>query len=247
MQENILDKVVVITGSSSGLGEATARYLSERGAKIVLGARRKDRLDVIVKDITAYNGQAIAVKTDVTVRDDVEALVTAAIEKFGKVDVLINNAGIMSLSSINQLKIDEWDRMIDINIKGVLYGVAAALPHFEKQGYGHFINISSVAGHKVSPLGSVYSATKFAVRAFSEGLRSEVSDGIRTTIISPGFVDTELKQHTSDPNISKALSGFYEANQIPAESVARAISYAIEQPNDIDINEILLRPTVQEF
>ncbi|EHF4985732.1 3-hydroxy acid dehydrogenase [Citrobacter freundii] len=245
---NIQDQVVVITGGSSGLGEATARHLAGLGAKLVLGARRQDRLDTIVTDIVAAGGQAIAVKTDVTRRDDLEALVAAGVEKFGRIDVLINNAGTMPLAPLNKLKVDEWESIIDINIKGVLYGIAAALPRFEAQGSGHFINLSSVAGHKVlSPMGTVYSASKFAVLALSEGLRAEVGSHIRTTVISPGAVDTDLKFHTTDPETAKGIQAFYEASQIPADAVARAIAYAIEQPDEVDINEILLRPTAQEL
>lgn len=245
---NITKKVIIITGASSGLGEATARLLARSGARLVLGARRLDRLEVLVEQITAEGGQAIAVKTDVTRREDLQALAAAGVEKFGRIDVLINNAGTMPLAPINKLKVDEWDHMIDVNIKGVLYGVAAVLPHFEAQDSGHIINISSVAGIKVfSPIGSVYSATKFAVRAIAEGLRSEIGHNIRSTIISPGAVASELKHHTSDTETSAVVHDYYQANEIPAQAVARAIAYAIEQPEDVDINEIVLRPTVQEF
>lgn len=245
---NITQKVIIITGASSGLGEATARLLARSGARLVLGARRLDRLETLVEQITAEGGQAIAVKTDVTRREDLQALAAAGVEKFGRIDVLINNAGTMPLAPIAKLKIDEWDHMIDVNIKGVLYGVAAVLPHFEAQDSGHIINISSVAGIKVfSPIGSVYSATKFAVRAIAEGLRSEIGHNVRSTIISPGAVASELKHHTSDTETSAAVHDFYQANEIPAQAVARAIAYAIEQPEDVDINEIVLRPTVQEF
>lgn len=248
MQANIKDKVVIITGASSGLGEATARHLGALGAKLVLGARRTDRLDAVVADITKAGGQAIAVATDVVRAADLEALVAKGVERFGRIDVLVNNAGTMPLSPINKLKIDEWDRMIDVNIKGVLYGIAAVLPRFEAQQSGHIINISSVAGVKVfAPIGSVYSATKFAVRALTEGLRMEAGPGIRATIISPGAVASELKHHSSDQDTAAAVQAFYEANEIPAESVARAIAYAIEQPADVDINEIVLRPVSQEF
>lgn len=245
---NITQKVIIITGASSGLGEATARLLARSGARLVLGARRLDRLETLVEQITAEGGQAIAVKTDVTRREDLQALAAAGVEKFGRIDVLINNAGTMPLAPIAKLKIDEWDHMIDVNIKGVLYGVAAVLPHFEAQDSGHIISISSVAGIKVfSPIGSVYSATKFAVRAIAEGLRSEIGHNVRSTIISPGAVASELKHHTSDTETSAAVHDFYQANEIPAQAVARAIAYAIEQPEDVDINEIVLRPTVQEF
>ncbi|KAF1044240.1 MAG: putative oxidoreductase [Herbaspirillum frisingense] len=248
MNANIKDKVVIITGASSGLGEATARHLGALGAKLVLGARRADRLEALVAEITRDGGAAIAVPTDVSRYADVEALVAQGVERFGRVDVLVNNAGTMPLSPMVKVKVDEWDRMIDVNIKGVLYGVAAVLPRFAAQGSGHVINVASVAGIKVlSGLGSVYSATKFAVRALTEGLRSEAPDGVRTTIISPGAVDSELKTHSSDADSSAAVQAWYEANQIPADSVARAIAYAIEQPANVDISEVVLRPVAQEF
>jgi NADP-dependent 3-hydroxy acid dehydrogenase YdfG len=249
MSRNIEGKVVVITGASSGLGESTARHVAKLGATVVLGARRKDRLDAIVKNIQADGGKALAVSTDVTNRAQVEALVQKAIGTYGKVDVLVNNAGIMPIAPLSLLKVDEWDRMIDLNIKGVLYGIAAALPHMKKQKSGHIINSASVFGIKVfAPGGTVYCATKSAVRALTEGLRVEVhGDGIRTTIISPGAVDSELKGSTSDEASSKVVSDLYKAWGIPADTIARAIAYAIEQPADVDINEIVVRPTVQDF
>jgi NADP-dependent 3-hydroxy acid dehydrogenase YdfG len=249
MSNNIEGKVVVITGASSGLGESTARHLATLGATVVLGARRKDRLNAIVKDIEAAGGKALAVSVDVTQRTEVESLVNRAINTYGKIDVLVNNAGIMPIAPLSLLKVDEWDRMIDLNIKGVLYGVAAALPHFLKQEGGHFINVASVFGIKVfAPGGTVYCATKSAVRALSEGLRLEVhGTGIRTTIISPGAVDSELKESTSDEASAKAVKELYKQLAIPADSVARAIAYAIEQPADVDVNEIVVRPTVQDF
>ncbi|MDZ5601807.1 SDR family oxidoreductase [Pseudomonas sp. RP23018S] len=247
-RSNIAGKVVIITGASSGLGEATARLLARGGARVVLGARRLARLDQIVAEIAAEGGQAIAVQTDVTRQEDLKALAAAGVERFGRIDVLVNNAGIMPLAPISKLRVDEWDRMIDINIKGVLYGIAAVLPAFEAQSSGHIINISSVAGIKVfAPIGSVYSATKFAVRAIAEGLRSELGHNIRSTIISPGAVESELKQHTGDSATAELVEGYYQANQISSAAVARAIAYAIEQPQDVDINEIVIRPTVQEF
>ncbi len=246
--ENIKGKVVVITGASSGLGEATARHLARLGAKVVLGARRSDKLEQISKEIAAKGGEAVHLTVDVTVASEVEALVAKAVESFGRLDVMVNNAGLMAIAPLSALKVDEWDRMIDINIKGVLYGVAAALPVFEKQGSGHFINISSVAGIKVfSPGGTVYSGTKFAVRAISEGLRHEVGGSIRTTCIEPGAVESELKHGSSHQDSAAFVKDFYQSNEIPSDSVARAIAYAIEQPADVDINEIVLRPTVQEF
>lgn len=247
MSNNIEGKVVVITGASSGLGEATARHLASLGATVVLGARRSDKLETIVRDITAAGGKAKAFVTDVTRKSDVEALIAGAVSVFGKVDVLINNAGLMAIAPLSQGRTEEWDSMIDINIKGLLYGVAAALPLFEKQGFGHFVNLASVAGIKVfSPGGTVYSGTKFAVRAISEGLRHEVGGKIRVTTIEPGAIESDLKYGSGDEASRNSVVDFYK-QAIPADSVARAIAYAIEQPADVDINEIVLRPTVQAF
>jgi NADP-dependent 3-hydroxy acid dehydrogenase YdfG len=242
----IQGKVVVITGASSGLGEATARHLASRGARLFLGARRTDRLEALVADIARAGGEAAARAVDVTRRADVEAFVGAALEKFGRIDVLVGNAGLMARAPLARGLVDEWDRMIDVNIKGVLYGIAAVLPVFQRQNGGHFINLSSVAGLKVSMEGAVYSATKFAVRAISEGLRQEL-EGIRTTIISPGAVQSELPLGSGDPESLAKVKVMYERTAIATESVARAIAYAIEQPADVDVNEIVLRPTVQEF
>ena len=247
MSANITDKVVVITGASSGLGEATARHLAAKGARLVLAARRVDRLNALVAEITAAGGQAIAVQTDVTVKADAEAMVAAGIKAFGRVDVLVNNAGYMAIAPMSATLTDEWDRMIDINIKGLLYGVAAALPVFEAQGSGQFVNISSIAGRKVfSPGGTVYSGTKFAVHAISEGLRHEVGGKMRVTVISPGAVDSELKHGSSDADALAHLDDFYQI-AIPADAIARAIAYAVEQPDDVDVSEIAIRPTVQDF
>ena len=244
---NIENKVVVITGASSGLGEATARLLAKKGAKVALGARRTEKLEAIVHDIRAEGGQAEFIGMDITKPQEVQALIEKALSAFGQIDVLVNNAGLMSIAPLSELKVDEWDRMIDINIKGVLYGIAATLPVFQKQNFGHFINLASVAGLKVfSPGGTVYSGTKFAVRAISEGLRHEVGGTIRTTTIEPGAVESELKFGSSHKESSEFVTDFYK-QAIPADSVARAIAYAIEQPADVDINEIVLRPTSQEF
>lgn len=243
----ISGKVVLITGASSGLGEATARHLAARGAKLVLGARRLDRLQALAADLRAQGAEVAIARTDVTKRDDVEALAALAIDSFGRLDVVLNNAGLMAIAPLDEGKVAEWDAMIDINIKGVLYGIAAALPIFRRQGAGHFINIASVAGIKVfAPGGTVYSGTKFAVRAISEGLRIEAGGAIRTTTIEPGAVDSELKFGSSHEASSTFVQEFYK-QAIPAESVARAVAFAIEQPADVDINEIVLRPTVQEF
>jgi NADP-dependent 3-hydroxy acid dehydrogenase YdfG len=243
---SIQGKVVVITGASSGLGEATARLLASNGAKVFLGARRTDRLNAVVADIERAGGEAGARAVDVTKRAEVEAFVRAALEKFDRIDVLVGNAGLMAQAPLEKTMVEEWERMIDINIKGVLYGIAAALPIFQRQKSGHFITISSVAGLKVSPGAAVYAATKHAVRAISEGLRQEV-EGTRTTVISPGAVRSELPLGSSDPESAARVKEFYERVAIPAEAVARAIAYAIEQPADVDINEIVLRPTAQEF
>ena len=247
MSNGIEGKVVVITGASSGLGEATARYLSARSATVVLGARRVDRLEALAKELNAKGGKALVMATDVTDANQVQRLVDAAVETYGRIDVIINNAGLMPQSRLELRKIDEWDRMIDVNIKGVLYGIAAALPYMQKQKSGHIINVSSVAGHKVRPGGVVYSATKTAVRVLSEGLRQEVKPyNIRTTVISPGAVDTELPNTISDPDLAKGIREFYASTAIPPDSFARAVEFAMSQPEDVDINEILYRPTRQE-
>lgn len=248
MNDNIKGKVVVITGASSGLGEAAAQLLSAQGATVVLGARRIERLQKLAHELNGGGGKALAVETDVTHCDQVKRLVDAAVQKYGRIDVMLNNAGQMLLSPLEGLKVDEWDNMIDINIKGVLYGIAAALPHMKQQKAGHIINVSSVAGHKVMPRGAVYCATKFAVRALSEGLRTEVKPyNIRTTVISPGAVDTELPSHITDKETVAGVQKLYDDHAIPANSFARAVLFAMSQPDDVDINEILFRPTSQEL
>jgi NADP-dependent 3-hydroxy acid dehydrogenase YdfG len=219
MSNNIEGKAVVITGASSGLGEATARLLSAQGASVVLGARRHDRIHSLANELTGRGGKAIAVTTDVVHREQVKTLVDAAVKAYGRIDVMINNAGLMPQAPLERLKIDEWDRMIDVNIKGVLYGIAAALPYMKEQKAGHFINVSSVAGHKVGPGFAVYAATKHAVRALSEGLRQEVKPyNIRTTVISPGAVATELPNSVTDPAAAERIRKFYAEVAIPAES-----------------------------
>lgn len=245
---NIEGKVVVITGASSGLGEAAARHLSAEGAAVVLGARRLDRIKALAEELGGRGGKALAVATDVTDAGEVKGLVDAAVRAHGRVDVMVNNAGLMQQSPLERLKVDEWDNMIDINIKGVLYGIAAALPHMRRQKSGHVVNVSSVAGHKVTPNGTVYCATKYAVRVISEGLRQEVKPyNIRTTIISPGAVATELANHITDEQSAASIQKFYEGYAIPADSFARTVAFAIAQPDDVDINEILFRPTRQEL
>ena len=245
MNNNIEGKVVVITGASSGLGESTARLLSSQGASVVLGARRVDRLRSLADELTGSGSKALAVTTDVTYPDQVKRLVDTAVQTYGRIDVMINNAGLMPQSPLERLKIDEWNRLIDVNIKGVLYGIAAALPYMKQQKAGHIINVSSVAGHKVGPGFAVYAATKHAVRALSEGLRQEVKPyNIRTTVISPGAVATELPNTTTEPDIVEKVRKSYEI-AIPAESFARAVAFAISQPDEVDVNEILFRPTRQ--
>jgi NADP-dependent 3-hydroxy acid dehydrogenase YdfG len=245
MTQGIENKVVVITGASSGLGEAAAQRLAHDGAKLVLGARRFDRLQNLAGELSL--GANAVVQTDVTDRAQVKRLVDRAVDLHGRVDVVINNAGLMPSSRLELLKIDEWDRMIDVNIKGVLYGIAAALPHMQTRKSGHIINVSSVAGHKVGPGGSVYAATKHAVRVISEGLRQEVKPyNIRTTIISPGAVATELTRTVTDPVVAEGMNKTYEA-AVSADSFANIVAFAIAQPADVDINEILFRPTSQAY
>jgi len=246
--DNIAGKIIVITGASSGLGEASARLLSAEGATVVLGARRVERIQALADELVAKGARALALATDVTERTQVSALIDAAVQTFGRIDVLINNAGLMPQSPLDRLKVDDWDQMIDVNIKGVLYGIAAALPHMQRQKAGHIINVSSVAGHKVGPGGAVYSATKHAVRALSEGLRQEVKAwNIRSTIISPGAVATELPGSATEADVAQRLKDFYDAYAIPADSFARTVAFSISQPDEVDINEILFRPTRQEY
>ncbi|MDT8278902.1 SDR family oxidoreductase [Roseomonas mucosa] len=246
MTQGIEGKVVVITGASSGLGDATARHLAAQGARLVLGARRIDRLQALAAELGLGAGAAVA--TDVTDAGQVQALVDAAVALHGRIDVLLNNAGLMPHSPLERLRIDDWDRMIDVNLKGVLYGIAAALPPMTRQRSGHIINVSSVAGHKVRPGSAVYAATKAAVRMLSEGLRQEVKPyNIRTTVISPGAVRSELPQSVSEPDVARGIADFYEKFAIPAESFARMVAFAIGQPDEVDVNEILFRPTAQEL
>jgi NADP-dependent 3-hydroxy acid dehydrogenase YdfG len=246
MNDNIQGKVIVITGASSGLGEATARMLSQQGATLVLGARRLERIQALADDLNANGGRALALKTDVTQADQVKALVNTAVKTYGRIDVMLNNAGLMPHSPLERLKVEDWDRMIDVNLKGVLYGIAAALPHMQQQQSGQFINVSSVAGHKVRPGSAVYAATKHAVLALSEGLRQEVKPyNIRTTVISPGAVATELADSITEADIAANVRKMYEI-ALPADAFARAVVFAVSQPEDMDINEILFRPTRQE-
>ena len=248
MSTNIEGKVVVITGGSSGLGEATARLLSAQGATVVLAARRAERIQALADELTGNGGRALAVPTDVTDAEQVQRLVDAAVQTYGRIDVMIYNAGLMAHSPLERRKIEDWNRMIDVNLKGVLYGIAAALPYMQQQHAGQFINVSSVAGHKVRPSAAVYAATKHAVLALSEGLRQEVKPyNIRPTVISPGAVATELPNSVTEPDIAENVRKGYEEMAIPAESFARAVAFAISQPEEVDVNEILFRPTRQEL
>lgn len=248
MATNIKGKVIVITGASSGMGEAAAKHLSALGATVVLGARRADKIEKLAREIHDQGGKALAIAMDVTQRDQVKKLVDLAVEQFGRVDVILNNAGIMPLSPMDRLNVDEWDRMIDVNIKGVLNGIAAVLPYMKEQKSGQIINTSSVAGHKVFTGSAVYSATKFAVRALTEGLRMEVKPyNIRTTIVCPGAVKTELLEHITEADIQQANKEYVGAVGISPDTFAHLVAFAISQPEDVDINEIIFRPTSQEL
>ncbi|WGI27299.1 SDR family oxidoreductase [Halomonas alkaliantarctica] len=237
---NIQGKVILITGASSGIGEATARTLASQGASVVLGARRIDRLEKLVAEITNDGGKAIACAVDVTRREDVQSFADYALDKFGRIDVIINNAGVMPLSPVAALKVDEWDRMIDVNIRGVLHGIAAVLPTMQQQGSGHVINISSIGGLYVVPTAAVYSATKYAVRAISDGLRQEHSD-IRVTCVYPGVVESELADTITDASAAEAMRSFRKIALKP-EAIANAIAHVVGQPADVDTTDIVVRP-----
>jgi NADP-dependent 3-hydroxy acid dehydrogenase YdfG len=241
----IKGKVIAITGASSGIGEATAVLLAGRGAKVVLGARRCDRLDALVDRIATAGGEAFYVPTDVTKRHDVSNLVKAACARFGKLDVFINNAGIGPISLFDDLRVEDWDAMIDVNLKGVLYGIAAALPVFRSQGSGHFVNVISTAGLKIVPLHGVYAATKNAVRTITEGLRQEAGDNLRVTGISPGFIHTDFAESMTDPDVKAQTLGTRDKMAISPDAIARAIAFAIEQPANVDVGDIVIRPTAQ--
>ena len=246
MNNGIENKVILITGGNTGIGAEVARLLASRGAKVAIAARRQSKTEQVIEEITRAGGNVRGYSLDVTDKHQVESVVSAVIRDFGRLDVLINNAGLMPIRPMLEVNTDEWDAMIDVNLKGTLYGIAAVLPRFLAQESGHIINLSSVAGIKVfAPGGTVYSGTKFAVRAISEGLRQEVGDKVRVTSIEPGAVESDLKYSTSG-TASETVLEFYK-QAIPAASVARAIAFAIEQPADVDINEIVLRPTRQEF
>ena len=241
MKTNIENKIILITGASSGIGEATARHLAAKGHRVVIGARRTDRLEKLAAEIRAAGGTAEYRALDVTNLADVRTFTEFALKKFSKIDVIINNAGVMPLSPLAELKIDEWNRMIDMNIRGVLHGIAAVLPHMTARKAGHVINLSSIGGFQVWPTCAVYSGTKFAVRAISEGLRLETKD-IRVTIISPGVVESELASTITDPATQAAIADYRKVGLTP-DAIARAMAYAIEQPADVDVNEIIVRPT----
>ena len=242
---NINGKTIAITGASSGIGEATAQLLAARGAHVVLGARRMDRLVTLSKAIEEQGGSVRVRALDVVSRENTQAFIDFAKSEFGRVDVMINNAGVMPLSPLESLKVDEWDRMIDVNIRGVLHGIAAVLPGMEAQGFGHIINISSIGGLRVTPTAAVYCATKFAVRAISDGLRQE-TDKIRVTVVCPGVTESELADTISD-EAARTLMKEFRRIAIPADAIARAIAYAIEQPNDVDVSELVVRPTASPF
>ena len=243
---NISGKTVLITGASSGIGEATARLLAHQGAKVVLGARREDRLQALAGEIEEAGGTALFRKLDVTSQEDTQAFVDFACDQLGRVDVIINNAGVMPLSRLDALKLDEWNRMIDVNIRGVLHGIAAGLPLMQRQGSGQFINIASIGAYTVSPTAAVYCATKFAVRAISEGLRQEVGGDIRVTLISPGVTESELAESITEQGAKAAMVEFRRI-AIPANAIARAVAYAVEQPADVDVSELVVRPTASAY
>lgn len=238
---SIENKVILITGASSGIGEATAKILASAGGVVMLGARRTERLESLAAEIVQAGGKARFRRLDVTSRQDTQAFVDEALEVFGRVDVIINNAGVMPLSPMAALKVDEWDRMVDVNIKGVLYGIAAVLPVMNRQGHGQIINISSIGGLSVSPTAAVYCATKYAVRAISDGLRQE-NDKIRVTCVYPGVVESELADTITDPVAAQAMATFRQIALKP-EAIANAIAHVIAQPADVDTSEIVVRPT----
>lgn len=243
----VIDKVVAITGASSGIGEATARLMAGRGAAVVLGARREDRLERLARDIRDRGGRAVACAVDVTRREDLQRLVDRAVAEFGGLDVLVGNAGISKIGPVADLDVDGWSAMIDVNVRGVLHGIAAALPVFRRQGRGHLVTTVSTAGLKITPTMAVYAATKNAVRTVMEGLRQESTDGVlRTTSISPGYVSTELADSIDDPAVRRVIRENMAEFAIAPEAVARAVAFAVEQPDDVEIGDITIRPTVQD-
>ncbi|MDF7811602.1 SDR family oxidoreductase [Hymenobacter sp. YC55] len=246
MENGLKNKVVAITGASSGIGEATALLLAERGAKVVLGARRLDRLAALADRIAATGGEVAYISTDVTRRADVANLVQLAKERFGRLDVLINNAGIGPISLLDELRVEDWEQMVDVNLKGVLYGIAAALPVFRQQEFGHFVAVASTAGLRVVPTMAVYAGTKFAVRAVVEGLRQEAGDKLRVTLITPGFVHTDFAESMTNLEVKAQILSARDKIGISAAAIARSIAFALEQPADVDVGEIIIRPTAQD-
>lgn len=244
--ENVKGKVVAITGASSGIGEAIARHLASLGAKVVMGARRTAKLETISSSIQENGGEVIFTKLDVTNPEEARAFVAFALDNYGTLDVFVNNAGLMPLSMINSYKVEEWHRMIDVNIKGVLHGIAAALPVFEEKDSGQFVNISSVGDRWVGPTSTVYSATKFAVRAISDGLRQEVSRNIRVALVAPGATESDLPNTISDPELKKMAIETFRKDTISGLAIAKAVAFAIAQPADVDVNELVVRPTAQK-
>lgn len=237
-------KVVVITGASSGIGEATAKLLASRGAHVVMGARRVEKLEALASLIEAEGGSALYQQLDVTSIEQMQSIIRLAQSRFGRVDVIVNNAGVMPLSPLEALKIDEWNRMIDVNIRGVLHGIAAGLPVMNEQQSGHMINVASIGAYSVTPTAAVYCATKYAVRAITEGLRQEIEADIRVTLVSPGVTESELAESITDDGAREFMKT-YRRNALPASASARAIAYAIEQPADVDVNELVVRPTAR--
>ncbi|MDQ0721482.1 NADP-dependent 3-hydroxy acid dehydrogenase YdfG [Paenibacillus sp. W4I10] len=239
---NVKGKVVVITGASSGIGESTARLLAQHGAHVVIGARRMERLEALASSIRLEGGSVEYHSLDVTRLEEMQTIVDLAQTRYGRIDVILNNAGVMPLSPLESLKVDEWNHMIDVNIRGVLHGIAAGLPVMKKQGFGQFINIASIGAYAVSPTAAVYCATKYAVRAISEGLRQEVGGDIRVTLVSPGVTESELADTISDEEARDFMKE-YRRISIPASAIAQSILFAISQPAEVDVNEIVVRPT----
>jgi NADP-dependent 3-hydroxy acid dehydrogenase YdfG len=237
--------VVAVTGASSGIGAATALLLAERGARLVLGARRSERLAELVARIERAGGAAVQLRTDVTRREDLHALVALARERFGRLDVLVSNAGAGTISPLDDLRVEEWDRMVDVNVKGVLHGIAAALPVFRAQGTGHFVTIASTAAFRVVPAMAVYAGTKYAVRAICEGLRQEAGDALRVTTVSPGVTATDFAEASSNGRVRAEITKMRDDIAIPPDAIARAIGFAIEQPAAVDVNEVVVRPVAQ--
>jgi NADP-dependent 3-hydroxy acid dehydrogenase YdfG len=241
----IAGKVIAVTGAGSGIGEATALHLAGRGARLVLGARRADRLEAVATRIKEAGGEALAVAADVRSRGDLARLVAAARDGYGRLDVLVSNAGSMAVSPFDDLRVDDWDLMVDVNIKGVLNGIAAALPIFRAQGSGHFVHTATTAAYKVVPEQAVYAATKTAVKVLTEGLRQEAGPSLRVTLVSPGFTNTEGVGKGGSPETAAALVAQRDAVAMPPDAIARAVAFAIAQPGDIDVGEIVIRPTAQ--